>query len=1538
MKKQTGNSFYKYNSKSGRKRLFSSIAALLIGACTFSGQSYTVTAAQAEVSTPEISANEDASAENTQDDGLKTGQDAANEQSGQTIPEAPSSENEQDIPETTSEEKMQDIPETTSKENTQIDAPQTADVSDTADAIPSIAAISPLSQEQSTISFDSKPALSEVTAKLPAVLSVTLEGASAPTDIPVTWSCSDDYENTSFDTYEFTPSWDTAAYPLSPQLNAFTAVPYVTVNVSQARAQIYLMNLEKAKSSLDTLVKSKPILALVYLCDSYELKQAPGQNESTIVTAGIGQSVQIIGAGEDSSRNIWYQVTAEIGGASYTGFIERKNLAYSDEDFINWERKNINIYLYRSAGSDPALAMVNGVSADIAQFPSSYQSALTSLKSAHGNWIFVPMNTGVDWNSAVQAQNQGSRSLIHSSANAAWKKSPYDSSWSYPTDGILAYYMDPRNFLNDNYIFQFELLTYNATYHTETAVQNVLNGTFMTGTIPNNNQTYAQAFCSIGKQLNVSPFHLASRVRQEQGANGSALISGTYPGYERLYNYFNIGATGKGNTEVIVNGLTKARSYGWTSHLLSLQGGANIISQSYIQKGQDTLYLQKFNVNRNSASGLFNHQYMQNIAAPSSEAASVKKAYTTAGSVNNPFVFRIPVYDNMPGAACPKPAAVKEVLLNKNELTLKTDKTAVLSATIDGKVAQSSSVAYKSSNTAVASVDANGTVTAVSPGTAVITCSSSGAASASCTVTVEKGDPAYTLPTLGAVTYDSGKTLQSVTLPAGWSWDNPAIVPTVINSGYPATYTPSDTGKYNTVRQTLSLTVTKGIPTYQIPGGLQCIAGNPLASLKLPAGFVWEAPSTVLNKSGSYPASYNPDGANYQTVTGISISVTVTEASTVCKTHTYGDWFTTTNPTCTAAGVQTRYCSTCSASETSPVAALTHIYTSAVTKNATETETGIRTYTCSLCGDTYTETIDKLPVSHTHSYTAGITTNATCTGTGMKTYTCSCGDSYTESLPALGHSYTSMITKEATEKDTGIRTYTCSTCNSTYTETIAKLPAKHTHSYTSSVTRQAACTEKGIKTYACSCGDTYTEEIAALGHDMADGKCRRCGYTEPKPNESANNNSSSGGNSSGNTSSSPASNNGAGSASAAANNTAGSTSATTNSSTGNTTLAAGSPAGNSSAAVSSSAESAAATAGSSANGTSSNSDTANTPDGIFTVDMKATSVLYEETISTIRGQDVEVILNMGNSISWTINGRNIVADEANGIDMGVKVNSKNIPEEIMNQAASISETATVLELSLAHNGSLDFLPILTISTASDNAGRMAALFYYNPDTNELEFVSEAEVAASGDICFTFSHASDYAVIISDSSLAAVKTITAAGIIDGIGDEASSAQVSDDTDTSYTPNGKTDTDKIALSPTTIVIIVIILLIIIAIGCTAFFMFRSKEDDYAEEAEEDDEEDDYIEYTVASKNDFPIAAHDAKSKNNRSLNDGLDYDDDYDGEAGYDDTSDYDDERSEYNDSDDAFIDDYHEPAAAPNMRNNGDSVAEYFDDDEFDGFE
>ena len=100
--------------------------------------------------------------------------------------------------------------------------------------------------------------------------------------------------------------------------------------------------------------------------------------------------------------------------------------------------------------------------------------------------------------------------------------------------------------------------------------------------------TYAQAFMQIGQQLKVSPYFLASRIRQEQGVNGTSwLISGTYPGFEGYYNYFNISATGIGD-QVIISGLTEAKNAGWTTRYAALYGGAQKTAENYILKGQDT--------------------------------------------------------------------------------------------------------------------------------------------------------------------------------------------------------------------------------------------------------------------------------------------------------------------------------------------------------------------------------------------------------------------------------------------------------------------------------------------------------------------------------------------------------------------------------------------------------------------------------------------------------------------------------------------------------------------------------------------------------------------------------------------------------------------------------------------------------------------------------------------------------------------------------------------------------------------------------------
>ncbi|MBR6657053.1 MAG: hypothetical protein IKL18_02640, partial [Oscillospiraceae bacterium] len=223
-----------------------------------------------------------------------------------------------------------------------------------------------------------------------------------------------------------------------------------------------------------------------------------------------------------------------------------------------------------------------------------------------------------------------------------------------------------------------------------------------------------------------------------------------------------------------------------------------------------------------------------------------------------------------------------------------------------------------------------------------------------------------------------------------------------------------------------------------------------------------------------------------------------------------------TAPTCENAGYTTYTCSNCNDSYVADeVAALTHAYSSEVTKEATCTEAGVKTFTCANCGDTYTEEIAAIG----HDYKAEVIA-PTCEDAGYTTYTCSnCGDVYTaDEVDALGHSYDEgTVTKEATCTEKGSKLFTCSTCGDTYTEEIkAKghsltfkiTPATCTvdgyvtnictvcdysyisgtitasgHKYTSEVT-EPTCEDAGYTTYTCSsCGDTYTaDDVPALGH------------------------------------------------------------------------------------------------------------------------------------------------------------------------------------------------------------------------------------------------------------------------------------------------------------------------------------------------------------------------------------------------------------------------------------------------------------------------
>ncbi|HKM35173.1 MAG TPA: hypothetical protein VJY54_10580 [Lachnospiraceae bacterium] len=428
----------------------------------------------------------------------------------------------------------------------------------------------------------------------------------------------------------------------------------------------------QAKQALSVLVSERTIMALVYLSDEYPIRYNPSNDSEIVATVPSGQQVQILDVYVDSAfGTVWEYVSFYYQGSQYHGYIPRKNLACSDEKFLAWEDEyNMNPpSMMRMAF---AMVQMETTSPDIEQFPESYKAALYAMKEAHPNWTFVKMNTGLDWNTVVENEIVGARSLIPASYPVYMQNGIYSPGWAYASKDALKYYLDPRNGLVENYIFQFEQLTYNASYHTEAALQTFLNGTFMESVLqpdpvyPSYGVTYARVLFATGEYYNVSPFHLACRLRQEQGNGTSPLISGTYPGYEGLYNYFNIGASGSTNKAVIESGLAKAREKGWTSRYKSIYEGAEFVASSYINKGQDTVYLQKFDVD-SSYSGLYWHQYMQNICAPFSEGQNIKKIYSNAGSLENTFVFKIPVYNNMPENACPKPTVSNDISLTPPE-------------------------------------------------------------------------------------------------------------------------------------------------------------------------------------------------------------------------------------------------------------------------------------------------------------------------------------------------------------------------------------------------------------------------------------------------------------------------------------------------------------------------------------------------------------------------------------------------------------------------------------------------------------------------------------------------------------------------------------------------------------------------------------------------------------------------------------------------------------------------------------------------------
>lgn len=297
-------------------------------------------------------------------------------------------------------------------------------------------------------------------------------------------------------------------------------------------------------------------------------------------------------------------------------------------------------------------------------FPSSYWGGLCSLKEDHPDWDwqFVAVSTGLTWKEVVESESAcGINYIYGSDANSGFFDTTCSSTspggYVAPNPAAIAYYMDPRNFLSERFIFQFQHLGYDtnlASFYPSGATS-ILTGASFYVYHTNLGNDLGVMIDNVGKDTGVNPIFTAARIRQELGSSEKLynLYSGVYTGdenaYYGYYNFYNFGVsdTCVANYGTTYCGLNYAKKMEWNSVDAAIKGGISQIANNYVSKGQYTTYLQKFNVVPTNKNVLYNHQYQSNIVAPSSESGTTYDSYVDLGIINSKLYFYIPVYLEM---------------------------------------------------------------------------------------------------------------------------------------------------------------------------------------------------------------------------------------------------------------------------------------------------------------------------------------------------------------------------------------------------------------------------------------------------------------------------------------------------------------------------------------------------------------------------------------------------------------------------------------------------------------------------------------------------------------------------------------------------------------------------------------------------------------------------------------------------------------------------------------------------------------------------
>ena len=451
------------------------------------------------------------------------------------------------------------------------------------------------------------------------------------------------------------------------------------------------------------------------------IRSGPGTSYRSMGLLSINKEINILDTVTGNDGKTWYYM--EYNGIN--GYVAAEFIVVSSHEEYETDAK-FEAYL------------------DTQGFPESYKPYLRTLHAKYPNWNFRAARTGLSWNDVLEREGKLGKSLVSSSAPSSWKSqaagaydpqtgkyTSFDSGgWAAASEQIIAYYLDPRNFINQIGIFQFLTHTYDAETQTSAGLAAVVSGTFLDAAFPETGfATYADALMEAGRTATVNPYVLASMILVEQGTSGTGkCISGTVSGYEGYYNYYNIGAYKTASMSAVTRGLWYASRSGsyqrpWDGHFASLLGGALFYSENYVKQNKNTLYFKKWNV-MNGLEDVGEGQYMTNVQGAESEAAALRKGYLSL--LDSPMTFEIPIYSGMPDAACRKPsgnnASSQPELPKEEEPKIKKEQTVTTNYTrytrkvtdkgfnLNAKTDGDGVLTYASSDDRIASVDQSGQV------------------------------------------------------------------------------------------------------------------------------------------------------------------------------------------------------------------------------------------------------------------------------------------------------------------------------------------------------------------------------------------------------------------------------------------------------------------------------------------------------------------------------------------------------------------------------------------------------------------------------------------------------------------------------------------------------------------------------------------------------------------------------------------------------------------------------------------------------------